>query len=66
MVLLGNSGGASLMSAYQSQAIEPNITATRGSSVPDAALDLPTADLFVSLNAHPGGPTCSPCGSTPR
>ena len=56
VVLLGNSGGASLMSAYQSQAIEPNITATRGSSVPDAALDLPPADLFVSLNAHPGRP----------
>jgi pimeloyl-ACP methyl ester carboxylesterase len=56
VVLLGNSGGASLMSAYQSQALEPNITATRGSSVPDAAMDLPTADLFVSLNAHPGRP----------
>jgi hypothetical protein len=56
VVLLGNSGGASLMSAYQSQAIEPNISATRGSSVPEAAMDLPAADLFVSLNAHPGRP----------
>ena len=56
VVLLGNSGGASLMGAYQSQAIEPNIRSTRGSSVPDAAFDLPTADLFVSLNAHPGRP----------
>jgi hypothetical protein len=56
VVLLGNSGGASLMSAYQSQAIEPNIRPTRGSSVPDAALNLPAADLFVSLNAHPGRP----------
>lgn len=56
VVLLGNSGGASLMSAYQSQAIEPNITATRGSSLPDAVMDLPAADLFVSLNAHPGRP----------
>jgi pimeloyl-ACP methyl ester carboxylesterase len=56
VVLLGNSGGASLMSAYQSQAMQPNISATRGSSVPDAALDLPTADMFVSLNAHLGRP----------
>jgi pimeloyl-ACP methyl ester carboxylesterase len=56
VVLLGNSGGASLMSAYQSQAIEPSLTATPGSSVPDAALDLPTGDLFVSLNAHLGRP----------
>jgi len=56
VVLLGNSGGASLMSAYQSQAIEPNISATRGSSLPDAAMDLPAADLFVSLNAHLGRP----------
>jgi hypothetical protein len=56
VVLLGNSGGASLMGAYQSQAIEPNIRPTRGSSVPDAALGLPAADLFVSLNAHPGRP----------
>jgi pimeloyl-ACP methyl ester carboxylesterase len=56
VVLLGNSGGASLMSAYQSQAVEPNLRPTRGSAVPDAAFDLPAADLFVSLNAHPGRP----------
>jgi pimeloyl-ACP methyl ester carboxylesterase len=56
VILLGNSGGASLMSAYQSQALEPHITATRGSSLPDAVLELPPADLFVSLNAHPGRP----------
>ena len=45
VILLGNSGGASLMSAYQARALEP-----------DAALSLPPADLFVSLNAHPGRP----------
>jgi hypothetical protein len=56
IVLLGNSGGASLMSAYQSQAVEPNIEPARGLPLPDAALDLPAADLFVSLNAHPGRP----------
>lgn len=56
VVLLGNSGGASLMSAYQSQAIEPNITAARGLPLPDAVLELPPADVFVSLNAHQGRP----------
>jgi pimeloyl-ACP methyl ester carboxylesterase len=56
VVLLGNSGGASLMGAYQSQATEPNITATAGSSLPAAVGSLPAADLFVSLNAHPGRP----------
>ena len=56
VVLLGNSGGASLMSAYQSQAVEPNITAARGLALPDAVLELPAADLFISLNAHQGRP----------
>ncbi len=56
VILLGNSGGASLMSAYQSQALEPNLTPSPGSYLPDAALSLPAADLFVSLNAHPGRP----------
>jgi pimeloyl-ACP methyl ester carboxylesterase len=44
VVLLGNSGGASLMAAYQARALE------------EADPDLPAADLFVSLNAHPGRP----------
>lgn len=56
VILLGNSGGASLMSAYQSQALEPHLSPTRGSVMPDAATSLPAADLFVSLNAHPGRP----------
>jgi pimeloyl-ACP methyl ester carboxylesterase len=56
VVLLGNSGGASLMSAYQSQAVDPNISAARGLPLPDAVLELPAADLFISLNAHPGRP----------
>jgi pimeloyl-ACP methyl ester carboxylesterase len=42
VVLLGNSGGASLMSAYQSEAA--------------ATGTLPAGDLFVSLNAHRGRP----------
>ena len=44
------------MAAYQSQAIEPTISPTRGSRLPDETLTLPAADLFVSLNAHLGRP----------
>jgi hypothetical protein len=44
------------MSAYQSQAVEPNITPAPGLPLPDAALDLLAGDVFVSLNAHPGRP----------
>lgn len=56
VVLLGNSGGGSLMAAYQSQAVEPDLAAGPGLTVPDAARELPAADLYVSLNAHPGRP----------
>lgn len=56
VVLLGNSGGGSLMAAYQSQAVDPNVTAVLGSRLPDAVLDLQPADYYVSLNAHPGRP----------
>jgi pimeloyl-ACP methyl ester carboxylesterase len=56
VVLLGNSGGGSLMGAYQSQATEPNIEAVAGGAFPPAALELPPADLYVSLQAHLGRP----------
>ena len=56
VVLLGNSGGGSLMGAYHSQSVEPNIRPARGRTVVDAALDLPPADLFVFVAAHPGRP----------
>ncbi len=42
VVILGNSGGASLMGAYQAEAEETGA--------------LPAADVFVSLCAHPGRP----------
>lgn len=56
VVILGNSGGASLMGAYQAQALEPHIAPTRSSTLPDEVLDLPAGDLFVSLCAHQGRP----------
>jgi pimeloyl-ACP methyl ester carboxylesterase len=56
VVLLGNSGGGSLMAAYQSQADEQNIRPVAGGAIPEAAMALPPADLYVSLNAHPGRP----------
>lgn len=56
VVILGNSGGGSLMGAYQSQATSPNIAAVLDAELPDAVLDLPAADLYVSLNAHAGRP----------
>ena len=56
VVLLGNSGGGSLMGAYQSQATEPSIEPVAGGTLPSAVLDLPPADLYVSLQAHLGRP----------
>ena len=56
VVLLGNSGGGSLMAAYQSQATAPNIRPAWGLSLPDAVLELLPGDLYVSLNAHRGRP----------
>jgi pimeloyl-ACP methyl ester carboxylesterase len=56
IVIVGNSGGGSLMGAYQSQATAPNITATPGFKLPAAVMELPSADLYVSLCAHAGRP----------
>ena len=56
VVLLGNSGGGSLMGAYQSQATEPNIEPVAAGTLPPAILELPAADLYVSLQAHLGRP----------
>lgn len=56
VVLLGNSGGGSLMAAYQSQARDPSIRPAVDLPLPEAVLDLPEADLYVSLAAHLGRP----------
>jgi pimeloyl-ACP methyl ester carboxylesterase len=44
------------MGAYQSQATAPNIQPVAGGALPPAVLDLELADLYVSLQAHPGRP----------
>jgi pimeloyl-ACP methyl ester carboxylesterase len=56
IVLLGNSGGGSLMAAYQSQAVEPNVSPVAGMRPVTAIEQLPPADLFVALAAHSGRP----------
>jgi pimeloyl-ACP methyl ester carboxylesterase len=56
VVLLGNSGGGSLMAAYQSQAVEPNVRPVMGMRPLAAIEDLPTGDLFIALAAHSGRP----------
>ena len=56
VILLGNSGGGSLMGAYQSQAVAPNLEPVAGGVIPEAANELTPADYYISLNAHPGRP----------
>jgi pimeloyl-ACP methyl ester carboxylesterase len=56
VILLGNSGGGSLMAAYQSQAVEPNIAPGPGMRLAKGVDDLMPCDGFVSLAAHPGRP----------
>lgn len=56
IVLLGNSGGGSLMAAYHSQSRGPSIRPARDRTVVAEALSLPAADSFVFLAAHPGRP----------
>ena len=56
VVLLGNSGGGSLMAAYQSQAVEPNVTPVAGMRPLPALEALPAGDLYVALAAHSGRP----------
>jgi pimeloyl-ACP methyl ester carboxylesterase len=56
LVLLGNSGGGSLMAAYQSQATEPTVTPAPGMRAVPAVEELPAGDLFIALAAHSGRP----------
>ena len=58
IVMLGNSGGGSLFAYYDSQARTPagnRVSAPPGGGPPDLnKFDLPTADGYIALAAHPG------------
>jgi hypothetical protein len=56
IIILGNSGGGSLMAAYQSQSHGVTMHATPGLKLPAALNDLPSADFYISLCAHQGRP----------
>lgn len=56
VVILGNSGGGSLMGAYQAEAVAPTLGELVSGAAKDAVTSLPAADLYVSLNAHQGRP----------
>jgi pimeloyl-ACP methyl ester carboxylesterase len=56
IVLLGNSGGGSLMAAYQAQATGAVAAADLRPAVREALEGLIPGDLYISLNAHRGRP----------
>lgn len=56
VVLLGNSGGGSLMAAYQAQAVHNHVTPLKGMRPAAGLNDLPPADGYVASAAHPGRP----------
>lgn len=56
VVILGNSGGGSLMAAYQAEAVAPTLSHGVQGEFAAALSALPKADLYISLNAHPGRP----------
>src|SRR3546814_20514148 len=56
IVILGNSGGGSLMGAYQAEAIAPTLTDRLPSAGQDALAQIIQGDLYISFNAHQGRP----------
>jgi hypothetical protein len=56
VVLLGNSGGGSLMAAYQAQAVDHHVTPLDGMRPAAGLGDLPPADGYIASAAHPGRP----------
>src|SRR5699024_1656249 len=56
VILLGNSGGGSLMAAYHSQAVEPCVRPGVGMDPAPGATDLIAGDAFISSAAHLGRP----------
>src|SRR5207249_12327653 len=53
VVLVGNSGGASIVPYYQAQARNPTVTKPPGGGPDLTAADLAPVDGLVMLNAHP-------------
>ncbi|MFF5010940.1 alpha/beta hydrolase [Streptomyces phaeochromogenes] len=53
VVLVGNSGGASIVPYYQAQARRPSVSHPAGGGPDLTKADLPPADAIVMLNAHP-------------
>ena len=56
VIILGNSGGGSLMGAYQAEAVAPALAAGMKGPGQEALASLPSANLYISLNAHKGRP----------
>ncbi|MCV7416972.1 alpha/beta hydrolase [Mycolicibacterium litorale] len=56
VILLGNSGGGSLMAAYQAQACDKHVTPLEGMRPAAGLGDLLPADGYVASAAHPGRP----------
>jgi pimeloyl-ACP methyl ester carboxylesterase len=53
VVLVGNSGGASIVPYYQAQALEPTITSPPGGGPDLTTAGLRPVDALMFLNAHP-------------
>jgi pimeloyl-ACP methyl ester carboxylesterase len=53
VVLIGNSGGASIVPYYQAQALEPTVTSPAGGGPDLTKAHLRPVDAIVALNAHP-------------
>lgn len=56
VVLVGNSGGGSLMAAYQAEAARPTLAAGASKATRAALEKLGQGNLYISLNAHKGRP----------
>lgn len=56
VVILGNSGGGSLMAAYQAEATKPSMAHLLKGAGAERLAALPPADFYISTNAHMGRP----------